>query len=406
MTAKKKLLLLASLYFSQGLPGGFFHDALPILLRQRGVPLEYIGALAWLALPWALKFLWAPLLDRRGGASFARRRRWIVPLQLGSAAVLLALAALPFEANLPAVLVGVLVLNLFAATQDVATDGLAVSLLEPQERGLGNGIQAAGYRFGMVVAGGILLITFEDLGWSLTMVALALLMFVGVAPIALSKPRRAPEPSLEEAPESEAPARLLWQAVRRYHMPSWLAVLALYKLGDQFTTGMIRPLLVDLGYDMREIGWLLGMAGSVAAIVGAVAGGLLINRIGRLRALITFGVFQVVGAAGYLLAATGWWPGLGILYVVSSVEHLASGMATAALFTLMMDRCRPSTGGTDYTVQACILVVGAGLGRFASGFSAGTLGHVAHLALGAAFTIAVLLAIARLYRPLHHPLPG
>ena len=110
-----------------------------------------------LALPWALKFLWAPVVDRYALPRVGRRTSWIVPLQLLTAAPLLAVAGWPPSRSLTPLLVTVFVVNLLAATQDIATDGLAVELLAPSERGLANGVQVGGYRLGMILGGGVLL---------------------------------------------------------------------------------------------------------------------------------------------------------------------------------------------------------------------------------------------------------
>jgi MFS family permease len=139
-----RLGLLASLYVSQGLPFGFFTQALPVLLRKHGLSLAEIGLSSLLAVPWALKFVWAPLVDRYSVRRFGRRRSWIVPMQVMTIAVLLLTALHPPTTSFRWVLAAVLVVNLLSATQDIATDGLAVDMLEPHERGLANGIQVAG----------------------------------------------------------------------------------------------------------------------------------------------------------------------------------------------------------------------------------------------------------------------
>lgn len=142
MSAARKILLLGSLYLAQGLPYGFFTQALPVLLREMEVPLEDIGLASLLALPWALKFAWAPVVDR----TFSPRR-WILGLQAAATALAAVLAlAQPAPGSVTVLLVAVLLTNLVAATQDIATDGLAVATLTAGERGLGNGVQVAGYQ--------------------------------------------------------------------------------------------------------------------------------------------------------------------------------------------------------------------------------------------------------------------
>ncbi len=140
----RKLGLLGSLYLSQGLPFGFFTGALPVLMRKQGYSLESIGLATMLALPWALKFLWAPLVDRHGWAKVGLRRSWILPLQAIMVIALLIISMLSDKAAMPVLLGCVFVINLLAATQDIATDGLAVDILSAKERGLANGVQVAG----------------------------------------------------------------------------------------------------------------------------------------------------------------------------------------------------------------------------------------------------------------------
>ncbi|WP_414640858.1 MFS transporter, partial [Archangium sp.] len=165
MKTPLKLGLLTSLYLSQGLPYGFFTQALPVLLREQGLSLPNISLASLLALPWALKFLWAPFMDRYGSARLGRRRGYILPLQVLSAALLVGLALPEGAVSVEALFAAVLLVNLLSATQDVATDGLAVDLLEPQELGLGNGVQVAAYRVGMILGGGLMLILLDALSW-------------------------------------------------------------------------------------------------------------------------------------------------------------------------------------------------------------------------------------------------
>src|SRR5690606_32050438 len=139
------LALLAALYFAQGLPFGFFTQALPVVLRESGFSLVAISASGVLFAPWALKFLWAPYVDRYG-----TRRQWLLTLQLAASAVALGMACLDLSSSLQWLFVGIAVINALSATQDVATDGLAVNLLGPRQRGLGNGIQVGAYRIGMI----------------------------------------------------------------------------------------------------------------------------------------------------------------------------------------------------------------------------------------------------------------
>ncbi len=396
LSSPMKLGLLASLYFSQGLPYGFFTQTLPVLLRKQGLSLINIGLSTLLLSPWALKFLWAPLMDRYGSERLGRRRGYILPLQFLSAALLLFLGGFATGTQLAALLVPVVLINLLSATQDVATDGLAVDLLTPAERGWGNGVQVAAYRVGMILGGGLMLPLFDTLGWSPTLLSLGVLLLVATVPIALFREPPSPAPpSLKLGPWMRA-AFMDW--VKRPGAARWILLLILYKAGEHLATGMLRTFLVDSKLGLTEVGWMLGGVGFTAGLVGALAGGALINRLGRRRALLLFGVLQAATVLLYALAAAVQ-PSLPVLTLICGIEHLAGGMATATLFTLMMEACRPEHAASDYTVQASIVVWASILSAAVSGFSAQTLGYTGHFVLSAILCLGAVLYAALTFHP-------
>jgi len=385
-----KLGLLGALYFSQGLPFGFFTQALPVLMRREGRSLAEIGLSSLLALPWALKFLAGPLVDRYGSARFGRRRSWIVPLQLAATSTLFALAF--FEgASIRVLVAAVLLTNLLAATQDVATDGWAVELLEPHERGLANGLQVAGYRLGMIVGGGVLLTVIDALGWREVFFVMSALLGLATIPALLA--REAPRALEDGAAAGLGGARLV-SFFRRAAIGRLLAIVTTFKVGEAVAAGMIRPYLVDVGFGLSDVGLLYGTVGSVAGLTGALLGGWGVSRLSRRGALLAFGSGQVLAVATYAaLAAThpagsGAAPPVLLTVLVLAIEHVLVGMGTAALFTAMMDWCRPGSEATDYTVLACLVVVSTGLASALSGFSAERLGYAGHF--GVALVLAAL----------------
>jgi MFS transporter, PAT family, beta-lactamase induction signal transducer AmpG len=388
-----KVILLGSLYLAQGLPYGFFTQALPVLLRKSGMSLPLIGLANLLALPWALKFAWAPLIDRVRAPRVGRRRAVIIPLQLACVAVLGALAFAATPELLWPLCVAVLLVNLFAATQDIATDGLAVEILGPQERGLGNGLQVGAYRIGMIVGGGAMLLVFARAGWLAAFVGLAAILLVSTVPIALF---REPPPPTRPEPRERTSVAAIEESLTRPGMWPWIAVLITYKVGEWFATGMLRTFLTDSELDIDDIALMLGLVGFSAAVIGALVGGALTTRLGRHRALVTFGVVQTLAIASLALAAV--MPSLPMFYAVTIAEHAASAMATAALFTAMMDRCRETHAGTDYTVQASIVLIGAGVVSGFSGVSANALGYTAHFVVAAAVSAIAVAIVARAAR--------
>lgn len=384
----RRFALLGSLYFAQGLPFGFFTQVLPLLLHRRGVSLGMIGLSSLLAAPWGLKFLWAPLVDRHFSARFGRRRSWILPLQALSITVLLSLALRGNEAP-RTLMLATFLLNCLAATQDIATDGLAVDSLRPEERGLANGLQVAGYRAGMIASGGLLLAFYERIGVRSSFLVLATAMALASVPVLLAKePAAAPS-----TPPTEPPPAAPTHFLRRRGSLALLALATTYKFGEAFGTGMLRPFLADAGLTIADIGWLVGTVGFVAGLLGALLGGALVHRLGARRSLLLFGVLQAATVLAYAVVARA--PELHSLAIVCGVEHLASGMATAALFTAMMSGCRPGSAATDYTVQASAVVIATGAAQAASGFSAAALGYSYHFLLAAVLSVLALIGVSR-----------
>lgn len=377
MSTTARFGLLAALYFSQGLPYGFFTKGLGALLRENGLSVEHIGLASLLFLPWALKFLWAPLVD-----GFGRRKHWILVLQVLAAGALLAMAQLDLTAHLTGVVVLIVIINTLSATQDIATDGLAVHLLPPAERGMGNAVQVGAYRIGMIVGGGVILIAYAALGWRLAISCMAALVLIASIPIALYvEPARPPGPKRSTLDWTTA----AFAFMRRPGALAWVMVLLAYKSFDALAGPMISPMMIDAGYSVGDVGMIAGTAGSMAGLAGAVLGGLAAQYLGRVRALIWMGLAQVLAVALYALPAAGIGGEL-LMYASIIADSLLGGAATVALFTAMMDVCRPESAATDYTFQACVVVVVVGTTSAFSGYLVKQLGYTQHFLLTAGLT--------------------
>lgn len=386
------LLLLTSLYVAQGLPYGFFTQALPVLMRESGASLKAISATSLLFLPWACKFLWAPLVDHIG-----TRRGWIIPIQFIAAIGAALLALVDPGRGFLAVFLAVFAFNVLAAVQDVATDGMAVRLLDTQARGLGNGIQVGAYRIGMVLGGGLLLWVYAKFGWVAMCLGMSALLALTCVPVLLHREAagdgaRRLRPSLPILAAGWLP---------RLRTPGMLALLLLvcaYKFGDAMTASLVGPMLKDAHWPIEEIAVVKGTLGSIMGLVGAAAGGALAFRLGRRRALLGCGIAQALSLLLYVVAALAP-DDRSLVWSACIAEHLFGGMATVALFTLMMDASDPEHAGTDYTLLACAVVVTQGLAAFTAAVIGDALGYVVAFAAGFVIaTLGCLLLIAALDR--------
>lgn len=398
------MVLLGVLYFAQGLPFGLLTKSLPAIAREAGMPTRYIGFLALAALPWALKFLWSPWVDRIGRGQANHRKRWIILCQLAAIAVLSVIGALPdvwlFGDGLWLLLVLLFVLNLCFSTHDIASDGLAVRLLPPRLRGFGNSLQTGGYKAGLMIGGAAMLVGVEWLGWRATLWVFALLLLLLLLPV-----WRYREPAESTPPEKAVTDRPSWRWWWRQltsfwlrpGMGLWLLLLLGYKIGDSFGSRMIKPMLVDHQWTLSQIG-VLDLSSSLVGLSGALLAGGVLMRFPRIAALVLFGVLQSLGLLGWGVIdvehhASVWG--------MSLFEQFADGLSTVALFTMMMDRCRERHEGADYTLQACLVLMSSGMATLVSGLSAEQLGYSMHFQLSAALALVAILPVIFWKRAVH-----
>jgi PAT family beta-lactamase induction signal transducer AmpG len=360
-------------------------------LRQMGTSLELIGLSSILFIPWALKFLWAPWVDGHYSAKWGQRRSWLLPMQGAMVVLLLLMAVWRPELSIWSLMVLVLLINLVSATQDIATDGLAVSVLTPAERGIGNGLQVGAYRVGMIAGGGLLLGLIDVLGWYTSFLLMVGMVMLSSVPVWRLREPAPVVPERVSAPPSATPLR---DFMKLPHAWSVMVLLIGYKFGNAMADGMLKPFMVDAGLGLSDIGWISGVVGSVAGLVGALLGGALTKPLGHRRALVLFAVLQAFSWLGFVVwSAPSWWQ----LVALVSVEHVASGLGTVALFTSMMDWCRPHHGAVDYTLQASVVVICTGLATMVSGVLAKQVGYTIHFAISAALCLGSAWLAAKFY---------
>jgi MFS family permease len=385
----RKLGLLSALYIVQGMPFGFQSTALPVYLREEGVSLKTIGFLSALALPWALKALWAPLVDRYGSARLGRRKSWILPMQAGLTVTCATAAFVPMSTGLPALLALVFLMNLFAATQDIAVDGLAVDLLTREELGLGNTAQVVGYKVGMMAGGGGLLawlfgrISLQAI--FLVMAGLSLAVFVVTA---LSR---------EPPPSASGAERMRWGEVlgrlkAALLLPGavWvLLFIGTYKLGETMSDVLYKPFLVDAGFSTEQILVWVGTWGTVASIAGSLVGGWAVSRMRLLDAVALTATLRLGPLVGRWALATWGATTPGVLGVTLA-EEFFGGALTTAMFAFMMSRVDRRIGATHFTLLASAEV----LGKVPGGGLAGVLAQDAGWSYARVFLLGILLSVA------------
>ena len=384
-----RMLVAALMGFASGLPLLLTITLLQAWLTEAGVSLGEIGLFALIGIPYTVKFLWAPFMDRYVPPLLGRRRGWLFILQLLLAASIIGLGQTDPHRNLMLVAVLALLVALFSAMQDTVIDAYRRESLADDEQGLGASLYVWGYRVGMLIASGGGLILAQYTGFAMTYAIMALLMLPALATTLF-----APEPANHHPVPPNLRVAVVGPFVdfftQRHNAVLILLFILLYKLGDTLATTMTTPFYLELGYSKADIGAVVKLFGFWATVLGGVIGGIGILRIGQYRALWLFGLLQALSTAGFAwLVHTG--PVLGWLAVVIAFENFTGGMGTAAFIGFMANLTNKEFTATQYALLTSLMGVPRTLLAASTGFMATSLGWAGF------FVTCALLAIPGLW---------
>lgn len=347
---------LLFLGFSSGLPFLLTGNTLKAWMTTEGVDLATIGWFGLVGLPYSLKFLWSPLVDRFLPPFLGRRRGWLL---LTQGALLLAIATMSLQRPdqaLQLLAINAVLIAFFSASQDIAADAYRTDVLQEWEMGAGAAVFVLGYRIALLVTGAWAFILADRIPWPMVYLLLSAFMAVGLASAIW-----APEPQELRPPESLSEAVIL--PFREFFERSgWeqgvliLVFIVLYKLGDALVSSMSTPFLLQTGFTQTTIGAIQGGMGLVATIVGALVGGAILSKIGINRSLWVFGGLQAVSNLAYwLLATVGTSSSL--LVITINIENFCGGLGTAAFVAFLMSLCNHRFSATQYALLSSLMAV-------------------------------------------------
>ncbi len=386
-----KFALVFSLYLSQGVATTFLVLGVPSVLRKYGMPLNLLWVAYLPVMLYSIKFLWAPLADRHWFPSIGRRRSWLIPATLCLGLSFLILSRVSPQQSVTGAAVAFFLIALSGANMDIATDAYTVELLEPAERGLGNGLQSAGLACGGLVGRGLSLVMIERLGWSAALALIGFLIPVIAAPGLLR--REGPPPA---AVDTRVRPASLGGFFRRPETPFTLLLALLTGLVHFMLGPIVGPFLVDAGLSLAQVGALQGVLGTGAGIVGALMAGASVNWLGFRRAyLVTVGMALAVALLAAALASAHVTALLPLALMVGAVNFAMSAIF-AVFYANVMNWCSPAQVATDFTAISSMFSLMAVLGATGAAFMAHRFGYGAHFMLVAGVAGIALIAVARL----------
>ncbi len=372
----RKMVALLSLGFASGLPYALTNDAFSAWLTSAKFETNTIGWLGLVSLPYSLKFLWSPFVDRFVPPFLGRRRGWIFLTQVALVIAIFALALQMFTIDkldlvnrdeaLPSLIIAALILAFLSATQDIAIDAYRTDVLKVQEVGAGLGIWVTGYRIALLFAGFVGFNLASQFGWAWVYVLLAVVMSLGL--IATFIAPEPPEDNARPLSLDEAVVKPFQEFFQRLGVQKVLLILVFtifYRFSDAMVGKMAIPFLKTI-FDDGTIGTVRQGIGVVATIVGTLSGCAILSKIGVNRSLWVFGFLQAISNIGYFAIAVAGKNDL-VLLAAINVENFCSGLGTAGFLGFLMVLCNPSFSATQFALLSSLLAVGRDL--LASPFS-------------------------------------
>jgi len=378
---ERRLIIVFLMGFASGLPFLLTGATLSIRLTEAGISLTAIGLFALVGTPYNLKFLWAPLIDRVNlpvlSGLLGRRRSWMVLIQLGLMASIVALGVSDPQSWAALTAVFALLVAFFSASQDIVIDAYRIEILDENQQGAGAAMTQAGYRFGLLAAGAGALYLASAIDWTLVYVIMAALMLIGLftalfAPIpktdsGLSKPTEKRDNWLRKTVLE--PFVEFFQRNGTGMAVTILAFILLYKFGDAFAGVMANPFYIKIGFTKVEIANVSKIFGVLATLTGVFVGGIVVKRFGILQSLLYCGILQMLSNLMFAAqAAIG--SDVGFLILTIGIENLSGGMGSAAFVAYLSLLCNTAYTGTQYALFTSFMAFGRTWLSAASGWVA------------------------------------
>jgi predicted MFS family arabinose efflux permease len=371
----------------------FFSTVLPVIMRMENYSLESIGMIQLIKIPWILKFLWSPLVDRNAGLRHGYKN-WIIGSELFYAIVIISIGFFSLSTDFNTIVVLMVVAFFLSATQDIASDAVAIKILQKKQRSWGNSMQSSGNFLGTLFGSGVLLILYAKVGWQGMMFLLSGIVVVALIPLLVNVRN-----TETMAPENTSPPS--WKDVLTFFRPGIVVrrvvFLMIFYSGILGILVMLKPFLVDLGYEIKKIGIIAGIYGTAIGAGSAFLSGLIIRTIGNRKAIIVMSFYSFLAALYFstLLITTPTAP---VIYIGVGLLWSSYAMSSVVVYTVSMNLVRPGREGTDYSIQIVITHLSGLMMAVLSGFIAERLNYSGLFNLEASWAFLVIILSALLYR--------
>ena len=393
---RARVLTLCALYVAQGIPWGFITVTFVTYLAVEGVSAGQLAYLLTLGtLPWSVKFLWGPIIDRFQFPEMGKRRPWILIAQSGMILVLSAMLLIPnMSANVNLVGIMFLIYNVFTALQDVSTDALAVDVLESHEFEKVNSYMFTSKAIGGIIGGAGLgtIISFTGIKGAIVL-QIPILVVIMLVPLFMTE-----RPGEKLYPWSESTVKS--ERKQDIEQKSFKEIFDKIKIAFSFRSaqlGIVLSLVMSLSFFLipvlpllfvRELGWteeqFNATKGGIILIVtmlGYVVGGQLGKQFGG-KAIIVYSAFVTALITAFWGMNESLWSNGIFMMSVWSLQTFTWAMVSINIYSLMMRVTWTEVGGTQFTGYMAMMNLSAIIGYqltspLASRFDYSTLFYIA-----------------------------
>ncbi len=419
-----RVLSMLFLGFSSGLPFYLIFQTLSAWLRQDHVERATIGMLAWAGLISSLKFCWSPIVDRWRlpllHRLLGRRRSWMLLAQLGIVAALVNLAASHPAQSVVHIALGAALLAFCAATQDTAMDAWRIESAPERLQGAMAASYQLGFRSAMIVGSAGALGLAQSLGWRASLIIMAACGGVGIVTTCLV---REPEPRAPRETLAREQRVIDWLE-RKAHWPHALqnagatfigavicplvdfferegaataiivvAFIGSYRLTEYAMGSMVNPFYIDHGYTLDQIAVVVKIVGLSFSLIGVVIAGVMVARLGVIRALVIGSVLIMLSNLSFAALARTHVPTVLGLGAANSLDNLAQAVRGTALIAFLSSLTSPRYTATQYALFSSFFVLSGKILEGTSGFVVDAIGYAPFFVYTASLAIPGLLLL-------------
>ena len=420
---QRRVLIVLLLGFSSGLPIVLIGSTLQAWMKQSGIDIKTIGLFAAVAVPYNIKFLWAPLVDALDlpvlSELLGRRRAWLLFSQAWLMAAIVFLGLCDPAVSAFIVAIAGLTVATASATQDIVVDAFRVESLPENEQAAGMASYVAAYRVGALVsgAGALFLVTAfqaklgDRTAWTASYVVMAALILIGVIATLL-----ATEPASSAAAEADhalpshrnSLKRAFWSAVDSFRdflsrdlALAVLAFVALFKIADALAFALLTPFVLDLGFSLTQLATVRNGVGFIVAVLGGFAGGLVARALPLSASLWIGGLLQTI-----MILAFSWQAVVGnnlaMLTLTTAIEFFTDAVGTVIFVAYLSALCKnPLYTATQFALLTAFAALGRNVFALGTGYLAHAVGWAWFFVLCALAGLPALILLAWLQKRRH-----